>query len=81
MKSNNRDVSKYLEELEKIKKKSNYQAGSIYTREMEQLLNLSCNHKHPSIYYLIWDSFEFGFVAGLHYAKNQQKKRRKKLAQ
>jgi hypothetical protein len=75
MKSNIRDVSKYLEEFKKIREKSKYKAGNIYSSEMEQLYNLSVRKDRLDIAMLCWNSYEFGFIAGLHYAKNQQKKR------
>lgn len=80
MKSNNRDVSKFLEESNKIKEKSKYHAGAIYCSEMEQLLELSERNGRIDMAKLSWNSFDFGFIAGLHYAKNQQKRDKQRLA-
>lgn len=75
MKSNNRDVSMFLEESKKIKEKSKYKACNMYASEMDQLLQLTKSNGKIDLATLIWNSYDFGFIAGLHYAKNQQKKR------
>ena len=70
MKSHNRDVSKYLEEFQQIRIKSKEQAGTIYADELDQLYKMGNGEQFETM----WLSYKFGFIAGLHYARNQRKK-------
>ena len=70
MKSNIRDVSKYLNEFQEIRIKSKEHAGNIYDKELNQIYEMS----NKSFFTAIWNGYKFGFIAGLHYAKNQRRK-------
>ena len=70
MKANSRDVSKFLNEYEQIRIKSKEQAGNIYCDEMQQLYDMGKGQIFESMAL----SWKFGFIAGLHYAKNQRRK-------
>lgn len=65
-----RDVSKFLKEFQQINSKSKGQAGAIYTSELDQLYT----PEKGDVYNAICSSYQFGFIAGLHYAKNQRRK-------
>lgn len=70
MKSNKRDVSTFIKEHETLIFKSKGRAGDITANELEQLFYIS----NGKIYETMWNSYRFGFIAGLHYAKNQRRK-------
>lgn len=67
MKPNCRSVSKFLEEFQEIRIKSKERAGNLYANEINDLYHLG-KGKPFQIMSLSW---KFGFVCGLHYAKNQ----------
>ena len=70
MKPHNREISKYLEEYNQIRIKSKEHAGNLYANEMHQLFDMAKGSVFESMS-LCW---KFGFIAGLHYAKNQRRK-------
>lgn len=70
MKLHNREISKYLNEYEQIRIKSKEQAGNLYADEMQQIYEIANGRTFESMS-LCW---KFGFIAGLHYAKNQRRK-------
>ena len=76
MNAKTRDVSRFIEELNRIQDKSKGAAGSMYYDEVKQLLLMS---KSP--YELLLHSWKFGFVCGEHYAKNQRRKRKNNVVQ
>lgn len=70
MKLHNREISKYLKEYESIRTKSKEQAGNLYADEMQLLYDMAKGQMFESMA-LCW---KFGFIAGIHYAKNQRRK-------
>ena len=70
MNTRSRDVSKFLNEFQELRTKSKDQAGNIYADELDTLYNMGKGQQFETM----WLSFKFGFIAGLHYAKNQRKK-------
>ena len=74
-----RDVIKHLHEMKSLQKKSHGKKGILYADEINQLYYLSMNKEHVDPFRLIWNSFDFGFIAGYHCAKNERKKASPKL--
>ena len=70
MKLHNREISKYLKEYESIRIKSKEQAGNLYADEMQLIFDMGKGSIFESMS-LCW---KFGFIAGIHYAKNQRRK-------
>ena len=74
MKSNCRDVSKYLEESQEIKKRTNYSPYDMSIEEMQQLFSMSNTARGFDKARLSWNSFNFGFAAGYRCAQKEQKR-------
>lgn len=70
MKSKRRNISKYLENFQKLQNSADIKGANMSVDEVMQLISRATDGKGTDKAALSWDSYKFGFAAGYAAAQN-----------